>query len=199
MNIPNKIVAGDTATWSDDPVVLSGSGLAISSADHTLSYSFRGSIAGAGVDIASSASGAGWSTTLSGVQTSAFNPAPAVTPLIWYWQAYATAIVGGARLMIGEGQVQIKPNLAAITGTNTYDGRSQSEKDLAAVVSEISARANGGMTIEYTIGSRSLKKESITQLIILETKLRNQVSREKNAQAIANGLGSPGKTLVRFS
>ena len=63
---------------------------------------------------------------------------------------------------------------------------------------EISARISGGTAIEYTIGSRRLRKEAMSELLTLESSLKRQVYMEKAAQQMANGLGDPRQMYVRF-
>ena len=63
---------------------------------------------------------------------------------------------------------------------------------------ELTARVSGGLTLEYTIGSRSLKKEPTASLMALEQRCLRIIARERNAQAAANGLGNPKRLGVRF-
>ncbi len=189
MNIPPTLAAGDSSHWSD-PSFRTGDGRSITSADYTLSYSLRGALAG--VDLAAAANGGGWVTSITTAQSAALNTA--ASNAIWYWQAYATK--AGERVLAGEGTLNVKPNFAALTGV--FDGRTQEEKDLDAVKAEISNRVTGGATLEYSIGSRNLKKEPIAALVALQDRLGMVVNRQKAAQRIANGQGNPGKVLVRF-
>ncbi len=162
----------------------------------TLTYSFRGSIAAAGIDAVGVATGSGWTTTVTPAQSAAMNTGG--LPLIWYWSAWA--LKAGVRHTAGDGTLQVKPNLAALTaGSSTYDGRSVAEQTLSAIETEISARATGGMTVEYTIGNRSLKKEPMAALIALRTTYKGIVARERRGQQIANGLGNPTRVGVRFT
>lgn len=195
MRIPSKITAGDAPSWTDVPLTLAD-GTNIGPATHTLAYSFRGPVQTANIDISSTVSGGGWLASLSAIQTAAFNTGN--VPSVWYWQAYATEIATSKRTTVGDGQLTVKPNLAGLT-TSVFDGRTQNERDLAAVKAAISARVSGGMVLDYTIGSRNLKKEPVTALLALESRLKILVAREKNAQALANGLGNPGKSFVRFT
>jgi hypothetical protein len=189
MRIPSIITAGDTAQWSD-VAFQDGLGNSVSGADYALAYSFRGP--GTVLDLAGVPSGTGWAFTLSAAQSAAMNAGPANA--IWYWQAAATK--GSVRLTAGDGTLTVKPNLAALTGT--YDGTSQAEKILAAIQTEINARLTGGATVEYTIGTRSLKKEPLASLMTLRSQYLSIVSRERRLQAIKNGLGNPGRVGVRF-
>lgn len=113
----------------------------------------------------------------------------------YFWQA--TAGNGSVKHTIGTGQITILKNLASSVAG--YDGRTQAEQDLAAVRAAITARVSGGMVAEYAIGSRRLRNEPVEALLALESRLKLMVSKERAAQSIANGLGDPRNTFVRFT
>lgn len=190
MNIPNVITAGDTPSWVDTPFT-DGVGASVDSSAYALTYNFRGADASAKLDLAGTASGTGWQFTLATAASAAFNTGSVNAR--WYWVAIATK--AGVRLTAGEGVLTVKPNLATV---NTFDGRSTAEQVLATVEAAILARTNGDMVTEYTIGSRSLKKEPMTALLQLRSQYRLIVSRERKAQAIKNGLGNPTRLGIRF-
>lgn len=190
MNIPANINAGDSRIWIDTPF-LDGLGASVDASAYSLTYSFRGADATAKLDLAGTATGSGWQFTLSTAQTAAFNTS--TTLARWYWVAYAAK--AGVRITAGEGVLGVKPNLAA---ANTFDGRSTAEQVLATVEAAILSRANGDLVTDYTIGSRSLKKEPMTALLAMRDKYRFIVSRERAGQAIKNGLGNPSRLGVRF-
>ncbi|MEO8804648.1 MAG: hypothetical protein ABI433_01085 [Burkholderiaceae bacterium] len=195
MNIPGILVAGDSLTWVDYAFG-DALGASVDAGAYSLAYSFRGPVAAAGLDVVGTPRGTGWSFTLTTAQSAAMNVG--ATPQTWYWQASATK--AGARVTAGDGSLYVKPNLAGLTaGSSLFDGTSPAEKILAAIEAEITARATGGMTLEYTIGNRSLKKEPIGALLALRTSYKLIVSRERRGQQIANGLGNPGRVGVRFT
>jgi hypothetical protein len=195
MNIPGILTAGDSLSWVD--YAFSDSlGSSVDSGSYSLAYSFRGPIAAAGIDVVGTVKGNGWGFTLTTAQSAAMNVG--ATPQTWYWQAFATKT--GVRITAGDGSLYVKPNLSGLAaGSSLFDGTSPAEKILAAIEAEITARATGGMTLEYTIGTRSLKKEPITALLALRTQYKLIVSRERRGQQIANGLGNPGRVGVRFT
>lgn len=190
MRIPQFITAGDSASWVDfgfsDAV-----GASVDATSYALTYSLRGPDAGAKKDLTGVAGGTAWSFTLSTTDTAAFNTGS--LQVRWYWAAYASK--AGVRITAGEGVLVVRPNLAT---QSIFDGRSQAEQILATVEAAILARVNGDMVTEYTIGSRSLKKEPMTELLTLRDRYRAIVSRERKAQAIKNGLGNPSRLGVRF-
>lgn len=191
MRIPAFITAGDSATWIDY-AFNNALGDSIDATAYTLAYSFRGPLP-TGLDLTGSVTGTAWTFTLTTAQSAALNAGAASA--VWFWQAYATK--AGVRLTAGEGQLVVRPNLAGISAV-TFDGRSQAEQVLSTVEAAIAARVNGDFTIEYTIGTRSLKREPMANLIQLRDKYRFIVSRQRKAQMIANGLGNPTRLGVRF-
>jgi len=102
----------------------------------------------------------------------------------------------GERYTLARGSITIQPNPAAAAAG--FDPRTQEEKDLAAVESIIRARLEGGAVLEYAINGRSLKRESMAALLDLKSRLQAVVARQRRAEAAANGLGRPGRLLVRF-
>lgn len=179
MSIPAIIAAGDTVNWTES--------LGCHPSGAVLSYALRGPGAPVNVEV-----GSDDDASIAAAVTAAMNNTPAT--VIWYWQRYVT--VGAVRRLDGEGQLQVKANLATITGS--FDGRSQTQKNLDAVRAAIKARADGGLVQSYTIGNRNLAREPVKELLALESRLVAQLRREQAAQAIANGKGNPGKTFVRF-
>lgn len=188
MQIPASIVQGNSVTWRDLSTQ-DNLGNSITSNDWTLTWYFSGPTT---FSVTSTASSTGWETTLSAAQTTAMNESR--TPN-YYWQATVTK--AAQVITIGSGRLTVLKNLASSVAG--YDGRTQSEIDLAAVQAEIQARISGGAAIEYTIGTRRLRKEALSELMALESRLKLMVSKERKAQSLANGLGDPRNVFVRFT
>lgn len=196
MNIPAQIRAGDTVTWRDE-AARDNLGGAIDGSNHGLTYYLRtntnhqGAIV-AGVTVAGTPSGTGWTFTIAKTTTDGFVAGQ------WYWQAVATATVGGAVTTIGAGQLTVLPGLDYTGQPSAFDGRSQAQQDLDAVQAAMRSIVSGGAVAEYTIGNRRLKKMEMADLVMLEGKLKAEVKREQAAQLQANGLGNPHNLFVRF-
>lgn len=188
MSIPDTITAGDTVSWQE-----SAAG-DFSPATHTLAFSLRGPSEAAKLDLTGTPVSAGWNFTISSAQSGPLNTAPA--NVVWYWQFTATALVGGAVTALRSGSLRVRPNLASIGGS--FDGRSQTERDLEAVRKAISARAENGLVLSYTIGNRNLQRESVKGLLELQSMLEARLRRDKTAASLAAGLGNPSKILLRF-
>lgn len=194
MRIPNIITAGDSPSWTDN-AFQRGDGSNVSAAGGwALSYVFRGPIPAANLTLAGTPQGSGWLFSLSSAQSAAFNPTPAKS--VWYWQAVAT--LASDKATAGDGTLTVKAGVATLDPAAAYDGRSPAEIVLANIEKEIAARVNGGASVEYTIGTRSLKKEPLTALMTLRSQYRTIVQRERRAQGLANGMGNPGRIGVRF-
>jgi hypothetical protein len=191
VKIPSKIRAGDTVVWKDEPSV-DVFGAPIDSATHTLTYFLRTNVNHEGATVVGVADGSGWKVTLTSVATTGFDAG------IWYFQAVATAVSGGAKTTLGSGQVEVLRSLGYDGLPGAFDGRSQAQKDLDAVQAAIRSLMSGGAVQEYRIGTRSLKRYELGELLALESRLKGEVVREQKAAMIANGLGNPHNLFVRF-
>lgn len=191
MRIPARVRDLDTVSWLDQPTV-DFFGQAIDATTHTLTYFLRASVSGAGETILGTAQGSEW---LFGwqVNESISNSS------VYYWQAVSQSIADATKTTLGSGSLVIDPSLAYSGTPGVFDGRSQAQKDLDAVQSAIRSMVAGGAVSKYTIGNRRLEKLAMVDLLQLEGKLKADVAREKQAEMIANGLGSPRNLFVRFN
>lgn len=186
MRIPSEIISGDTVVWDDDSTH-DTLGNPITS-DWTLTYYVRGTKQ---LTVTAAANGDGWRTTVSSSQSATLPPGD------YYWQASASK--SGQRITLGSGTLKVTQDLSALTATASYDGRSAAEQALSAIDAEIQARLTGGMAEEYTIGNRSLRKTSMKDLVALQSRYKMIVTRERQAQMMAQGLGNPRAMFVRFN
>lgn len=183
MKIPMKITKGDSLTWKDDPTT-DNLGNIIDST-WTLTYAIRGSTI---LDLTATTDGSGWSTTISKAQSSA------LTKGFYYWQAYAEK--SGNRVTLAKGRVEILEDLAS--ATTGFDGRSQVRIDLDNVKAAIRALVTNGAVQEYSIGNRSFKKMTLSELRELESQLLFELAQEERAETMKAGLGDPNNLRVRF-
>lgn len=186
MKIPASARNLDTVSWVDEPT-----SDGINSATHVLRYYLRGGTTGAGETLTGSASGTGWAFSW------VINESITATTS-YAWQAVAQANSGGALTTLGTGSITLLPSLAYQGQPAAFDGRSQAQKDLDAVQAAIRARISGGGVAEYTIGNRRLKRMEMSDLLMLEARLKAEVTRERAAEMIANGMGNPRSLYVRF-
>lgn len=118
------------------------------------------------------------------------------TPGKYIYQIISTYM--SVKTVIQAGEVEIMKALDEGFSTGSFEIRSQAEIDLDAVKSAIRAIISGGAVKSYTIGTRSLTKMDMSELIMLESKLKVEVGREKKAKALRNGLPNPHSLKVRF-
>lgn len=195
LGIPKQLTAGDRAVWRDSELSgpdAQGRPIAYSPALHQLRYEIRGAYLGAQLTLNAIADGADWVTTV----TSAISANLVAGTYNW-----AAAICEGTeRFTLGSGRIQILPNLATVTAP--HDGRSQAQRQLDAVQSAITTLMEGGAVQEYTIegggDKRQLSRYSLEELLALESRLKQEVAAEKQAEDIAKGLPGRRPLFVRF-
>lgn len=176
---PASVVAGDTITWqktfSDYPAPT-----------WTLKYRLLNS-AGK-IDITATASGTDYLVSVSST-TSAGWAAGNYDYLAWLEKA-------GERFSVESGRITVRPNLAAL---NTYDGRSPArqiyEGLMTAYAAAVTARA---FVAEYEIAGRRMKFNGKADWLTELNYWKAQVSAEDRAAAIADGMGTGARVLVRF-
>lgn len=181
MNIPESIVAGDSASWYDGPC--SPLRQRFDSTTYALSYELRGP---AVLTLAGTVQDDGW----------AFALAPAISaslpPGRYLWAAIATA--PGQRVTLAQGMLIVKPDPAALAAG--HDPRSQAQRaldDAEAALATFSK--SGGRVKGYSIGTRSMQFDSASEILAIIDYWRRQVEQERSG-----GKGFGGRTLrVRFA
>jgi hypothetical protein len=187
LNIPAEFFQGYSVSWTDSAIT-ARDGQRITSPDWALTYYFAGPTV---FNIVGSPSGGAWDFDLSPGETAAMTAAD--TPN-YAWQAVATN--GAQKITIGTGQSRAVQNLASATAG--FDPRTQDEIDLAAVEAAIRARIAGGAVAEYSIGSRRLRNEGMTELRALAKEIKLRIRRARRRESINNGGGDPFVSYVSF-
>ena len=191
MTFPNEIRTGDYVQWRI-PASQDVFGNSISSPDWSVVYYLRTNTGPLGATINSSAFNDGFQFTIASNVTATF------TAGTWFYQAVANKS-GAEKQTIYTGQFKVFESLEYSGTAVNYDGRSQVEKDLATIQAAIRNIISGGAIQEYKIGTRTAKKYELSELIQLESRYKAELVREKQAEMIANGLGNPRATFVRFN
>lgn len=189
MKIPSVIRAGDTVVWTDRSS-RDNLGKSVTSGEYSLTYYLRTNAASEGATVVGTPDNDGWKFTIPSATTAGFDAG------IWFFQAVAAS--ASQTLTLGSGQITVEASLAFGGTPAAFDGRSQAEKDLEAVTGAIRAMISGGAVQRYQIGGRELWKIPMADLLLLQSRLKAEVAREKKAQLIANGLGNPHSVYVRF-
>ena len=191
MTFPQKVIAGDFVQWRI-PASQDVFGNSISSPDWSVVYYLRTNTSSEGATVNSSAYNDGFQFSISAATTANFDAGN------WFYQAVANKS-GQETQTIYRGSFEVFAT-QSYSGTPTaYDGRSQVEKDLDVIQAAIRTIISGGAIQEYKIGTRSAKKYELTELLALESRYKAELVREKQAEMIANGLGNPRATFVRFN
>lgn len=118
---------------------------------------------------------------------------------VWAPGAYTWArwveMAGPIRQSLGDGQILVKTDPAA--AVQGYDGRSHARKMLDQIEAAFEAFQLGIKT--YTIGSRSMTKSDIPELLTLRDRYRAEVANEAAAEQVASGLPNPRNVGIRFN
>lgn len=175
---PLQIQAGDLTQWNID---LSD----YPAGTWTLSYTLLNSTDK--ISITAGASGTTHAVSVAAATTAGYKPG------IYKFQGYVSN--GSSRYKVREGSIAV---IADFASAKTLDTRSGARKVLDAVEAEILARTTGGASVEYSIGSRSLKKEPLAELVKLRDKYLSIVRSEENAERASKGLASRNKLYTRF-
>ena len=185
VNVPQSLIAGDSASWLDDAITLADGRRADSSA-WTLRYSLRGPTQ---LDLTASASGSGWKTALSASASSV------LTAGDYAWVAILSRQT--ERFTVGQGRVTVQLDITTVT--TAWDGRSAAQKALAdceAALADVSV--SGLRTKKYKIANREREFSTIAELLQLRDFWKLKVMAEGTAQSLANGHGNPRNLYVRF-
>ena len=167
-------------------------GNSISSPDWAVVYYLRTNTGPVGATVNSSAYVDGFQFTIASNVTATF------TAGNWFYQAVANKS-GAEKQTIYTGSFEVLKSLEYSGTAFNYDGRSQVEKDLEVIQTAIRTIISGGAVQEYKIGTRSAKKYELSELLALESRYKAELVREKQGEMIANGLGNPRATFVRFN
>ena len=191
MTFPLEIRAGDLIQWRL-AATRDVFGNSISSPDWSVIYYLRTNSGPLGATVNSSAFNDGFEFSIASNVSATFVQGD------WYYQAVANKS-GAEKQTIATGAFKVLPSLEFSGVANNFDGRSQVEKDLVTIQAAIRNIISGGVVQEYKIGTRSAKKYELSELIMLESRYKAELIREKQAELIANGLGNPRATFVRFN
>ena len=185
MNIFATLPAGDSATWSDDPVRLPD-GRTADAAAWVLKYYLRGPSA---LDITAVANGKNWQSTLSAAASAVLLPG------LYAWTAIIT---GGTseRITAGAGQLRMTPDVTAVVAG--YDTRSKAQIALDACEAAMATfNATGGKVKKYEIAGRTMEFQTIADLMTLHSFWKAKVLAEQSSASIAQGLGNPRNLFIR--
>jgi hypothetical protein len=184
MTQPLELYQGDLASWIESRVHPDATAVRVW---------LRAAAAGAGVEVVATDTDHGWKVELTSQTTTGMAAGD--------WELQIVSTVNGAPLTTGRGSLTVRRSLAFTGTAGAFDDRSQAQRDLDAVEEAIRALTTGAQ--EYQIGSlgnggRKVVRADLAELIKWRDRLKAEVTREKRAEMIAQGLGDPRRLYVRF-
>ena len=111
----------------------------------------------------------------------------------YVWVAAATQ--AATRVSVGQGRMQVLPNIAAL---QTFDSRSPARQALDDVNAALRSFGNKAWMQSYSIGGRSQTFRSLADFMVFRSQLEREVAQEAAAERIAAGLQPANRLLVRF-
>lgn len=186
MKIPRKFKAGDSLAWKDAPFFDGQSQAMASSAAWQLVYELRGpsKLTLTGVP----AVDGGWSFVANTATTAPLLPGSYV------WAAYLQQ--GGERRSVEGGTLGIEADLVQVA--SPFDGRSPARRALDDCEAALAKFGKGGKVESYTIGGRSMKFVSVTELMSLRDMWASKVKAEITRRRRKSGGPDPSISRVRF-
>ena len=173
---PTQIVQGDTTTWLKEVPNVTPS-------DYVLTYELRGP---APITLSASDNGDGrFKVDVAKTVTSTWNAGQ------YWWESYATAIVGGARSRVGYGLLDIGKDFAKPDAE--FDGRSFAVKARAKVETAILQFLDANLQA-YSVGGNQFQKPVPHEL--LEARARFLAEERQERILERQRLGQPSGTSV---
>lgn len=179
---PAEIVAGDLLQWKRPD-------LATDYAPGTYQLLYKARLEGAGSTVITiSTTAADFAVSVASATTAAY------TAGRYRWSAYIVRVSDSERVEVDSGSWVVEANKT----TATTDPRSHARKVLDLIKSLLEGRAAADVA-SYSIAGRSLTKMSIQELLQWKAVYERDVKAEEAAEAIANGMGTGRRVLVRFT
>lgn len=180
-SVPNTITVGEsfsfTKTFDDYPPD-----------SFTLTYYFRGQ-SGSGFDKIAVADGTSFVVNVLPIDTAKISSGN------YTFQAFISS--AEVNVLVDQGELAVKPNLAKLPATSTHDNRSTVKITLDNIDAVIQKKATSDQ-LKYQIGTRSLERYSFTELLAVRKEYARLYAAEERAKAVANGEGVFKIHKVRF-
>lgn len=177
---PTVIQAGDTLTWQKSFTDYPAN-------DNWVLHYYIINAAGK-FNITSNASGANHVVSATAADTALY--AAGVYTLLG-WVTKTTN-----RHSVYKGQIEVLPDLAAQAAG--YDTRTTAKKVLDLLDAAMVASGSNAWTQSYTIEGRTISFRSPGDFIAYRSKIKQEVSREENADRMRNGMATKNRISVRF-
>ncbi len=178
---PTEITAGDTIKWTKS--------LSDYPADsYALNYRFQPLAGGDAISIAATADGTDHAIEVSAATSALYTSGD------YRWTSYVVDIATGLeRTTIDRGDTTILPDPL----TSTADLRSKAKQIYDAINATILGEASTPQ-LKLLIDGKSIERRTYTELLELESRYRQLVKQEEDAEKIRKGLGTGARILTRF-
>lgn len=185
---PTTITAGDTVQWtktlSDYPADA-----------YALNYTLQPISGGTPLEVTAAASGTDHAVTISAATSAGYSSGD------YRWFSFVSDLATSTqRFTLEHGSLSILPDPA--TFTTASDLRSHARTVLDAIEAVLEGRATSAQA-EYSLNvagnQTQIKYIQIADLLKLRSYYAAEVKREDQAEAIAKGMGSGNRILVRFN
>lgn len=180
---PDVLSVGDRWAWRRTDLVTD-----YPSASYSFSYIARKEGTGERIAISSTGSSTGYTVEVASTVTANYVAGKYV------WTAYITRTSDSARIEVGSGYFDIKPNRA----TDSSDPRTTAQICLDNIEAYLKD-PNNITAASYSIAGRSLSRHSRAELLKEREKFKGEVVREKQAARLAAGLLTNSTIRTRFT
>lgn len=179
MNVPTKIYAGDTVTWSEEISDYSPAG------GYAFTVEFRGQTSLTITGVAN-ASGSGWDLTVTAAQSRAL--------LAGVYAVQMVVTKAAERYTVGVGSCTVLQNLATTAGG--YEARSSARIVYDQCQAALRTWSADPYAEREIAGRRKVWR--MDEILKLRNIAAREIYEEERAERIAKGLDAGGKILVRF-
>jgi hypothetical protein len=184
VNIPPRLTAGNSATWTDPRVVILGDWY--DATEWALAYVLRGPST---LAVDAVANGGAWVTSLTAAQTAPLQSGA--------YQWFALISKGDERLEAGRGRMQVDPDPLQLQAG--HDPRTVAEIALADAEAALAGWSTSkGAVKRWRINGREQEFHDLKQILDVVAYWRVRVRNEQAAVAVANGQSPVHVYYARF-
>lgn len=178
---PTELRAGDLWEWRREDLTSD-----YPASSWTLTYRFKN--AAGGFEVVAAADGDAFESSVAAATSAA------IAAGVYAWQARASN--GLLVHTVDTGETKVLPNLFATSASTASDQRTHARRTLEAIEAVIEGRATTDQQA-YAIGTRSLTRIPLPELLAFRDRYRMAVAREDQANGVPNNFGRD--RYVRFA
>jgi hypothetical protein len=176
-------VAGDSLEWSETLTDYPAD-------EYTLSYIFVSAFGKFEATV--TPDGTDYTVTIPGTDTSGLSAAQ------YEWQKKVTEIATSKVNTIARGRTRVQVDYASVQDGEAYDFRSWAEQTLENIEAVLKGKASRDQS-SWSVGSRSLSRYSFAELREMQLDLRDEVRRQRSAEASKRGARTRRTVFARMN